>query len=154
MDSAINDAVRHQPFVQRRVLRARDQSRFQRGLCRLIGPQQLDEFRDALQLRPDRFEPRLVLRQHCVADTGPEHDAVFLPVAVSVLHHLDPAVGLLMDQLVGDAVARLPARAEHRCRFEQKRAVHDPQTAITGRPDLERRHPVLDFARLPDVADG
>ena len=57
-------------------------------------------------------------------------------------------------QRIGDAVARLLARAQHRRRLQEKGAIHDPQTAVAGRADLEDRHALFDFARLPDIADG
>ena len=104
------------------------------------------------ELRPDRLEPGLVLRELRVPDAGPEHDAVFLGEIRPCTSMR--AVGLLEGQFVGHAVARFLARAEHRRRFQQERAVHDPQPAVARRADLKRRQALLDLARLPDVADG
>ena len=86
-----------------------------------------------------------------MARAGPEDDAVFRG---EIFHHLDAAIGLLVCQLIGDAVARLFACAEDRRRLQQERAIHDPQAAVARRPHLEGGQALLDLARLPDVADG
>ena len=138
-NAAIRKARRDQPIVQRRIVLERAPS------------QCLDVSGHALELRPDGLQPGLVLRELRVPDTSPQHDPVFLG---EVLHDFDAAIRLLKSQFVGHAIARLPARAHHRRRLQQKRAIHDPQPAVARRADLERRQTFLDLARLPDVADG
>ena len=122
--SAINKARRNQAVVQRRAVL--------QGLLAEL----LDILGDPLQLWPLRFQPDLVLGELGVPDAGPEHDAVLLRV---VLHDFDATVGLLVGQFIGHAAAGLVAGAEHGRRLQQKRAVDDPQAAVAGRPDLERR---------------
>ncbi len=99
---------------------------------------------------PNRQQPLLVLRELRVPHAGPDHDAVFLVVT---FEDFKATVFLLECERVLDAVAGFLTGSEHRCRLEQKRAVHDPQAAVTGRADLESGQAVLDLARLPDVAD-
>ena len=50
------------------------------AFCSVCWRSTLDVLGDPLQLRPDGFQPRLVLRELGVADARPEHDAVLLPI--------------------------------------------------------------------------
>ena len=115
-----------------------------------LRPQGPDVAKAPFDARPGPGQPGLVAGQPGMARDRPQGDPRFLPVAVD--DH-DRPVPALEAQQIADAVAGLLRPAQHGDRLHEERPVDDPQSAITGRPDLERRQALLDLAGLVDVAD-
>ena len=65
---AVDVAGRHQSVVQGI------------GVLKRSLPQHVNVVNRLLQLRPDRFQPGLVLRQHGMTHAGPDHDAVLFEI--------------------------------------------------------------------------
>ena len=130
----------------------RDEARFERGrILAAFLPQAFDGPDHLLDRRPGRLEPGRIPGQKGMAGQNVEDDAVLLPV---VAQDVERSVRLLAGQQMLDARPRFLAAAQVGHRFEDEGAVHDPQTAVAGRADLEDRQPVLDLAGLVDVADA
>ena len=106
---------------------------------------------DPLEIGPVLTQPGFVLRQEGVARHRPQHQPVLFPEA---LLELKSAIGFLEAHQVVDPGAGFGAAAEHRRRFQDERAIHNPQAAVARRPDMECRQAVLDVARLVDVPNA